>query len=514
MQTTEDRVLAALRNWRAFRLLVIGDFMLDQALEGDAERLSPDAPVPVLAVREPKATVDTPGGAGNVSVFAAALGGSVACVGLVGRDEEGGVLRRCLEQGGCATDGLIADPSRPTTVKRSLIGRAQHRHPQKMFRIDVESRAPISEVMRAEISRAVDREIERCDVVCNEDYNKGVCTAELCAKVIARCRQRGIPVLVDPAAINDYGRYRGATAITPNRSEAEKAVGRTVDPTDVVAGSKALAAQLRTALDLDASIVTLDRFGAVLQERTGEAQHLPTVARPVYDVAGAGDMVLAILAGAAANRVPWPEAVALANVAAGMEVEIFGVRAFTLPEIQAQVIRLSQSVRGKLRTRTDLLVEIAAHRAAGRTIVLTNGCFDVLHAGHVAYLREAKSHGNILVVGINCDAQVRALKGATRPIYNESDRAELIGELASVDYVTIFEEPTAEALLRDTVPDVYVKGGDYDGKAINESAVVKELGIKLTILAHRPGLSTTSVVDRVRSELTSGGNVAAASRAS
>jgi len=364
MQTTEDRMLAALRNWKAFRLLVIGDFMLDQALEGDAERLSPDAPVPVLAVREPKATVDTPGGAGNVSVFARALGGSVACVGVIGRDEEGGVLRRCLEQGGCATDGLIADPARPTTVKRSLIGRAQHRHPQKMFRIDVESRAPISEAVRAEISRAVDREIERCDVVCIEDYNKGVCSAELCAKVIARGRQRGIPVLVDPAAINDYGRYRGATAITPNRSEAEKAVGRTVDPADVVGGSKALAAQLRTALDLDVSIVTLDRFGAVLQERTGEAQHLPTLARPVYDVAGAGDMVLAVLAGAAANRVPWPEAVALANVAAGMEVEVFGVQAFTLPEVQAQVIRLSQSVRGKLRTRADLLVEIAAHRAA------------------------------------------------------------------------------------------------------------------------------------------------------
>ncbi len=507
-------MLAALRNWKSFRLLVIGDFMLDQALEGDAERLSPDAPVPVLAVREPKATTDTPGGAGNVSVFAAALGGSVSCVGVVGSDEEGGVLRRCLEHGGCATDGLIADSTRPTTVKRSLIGRAQHRHPQKMFRIDVESRAPIRDATRAEISRVVDREIERCDVVCIEDYNKGVCSAELCARVITRCRQRGIPVLVDPAAIHDYDRYRGATAITPNRSEAEKAVGRTVDPTDVIAGSKVLAAQLRTALDLDASIVTLDRFGAVLQERTGEAQHLPTVARPVYDVAGAGDMVLAVLAGAAANRVPWAEAVALANVAAGMEVEVFGVRAFTLPEVQAQVIRLSQSVRGKLRTRADLLVEIAAHRAAGRTIVLTNGCFDVLHAGHVAYLREAKSHGSILVVGLNCDAQVRALKGASRPIYCESDRAELIGELSSVDYVTIFEEPTAEALLRATVPDVYVKGGDYDGKSVNESAVVKELGLKMLILAHRPGLSTTSVVDRVRSELTSGGNVAAVARGS
>jgi len=503
----EDRVLAGVRNWKPFRLLVVGDFMLDQSLTGNAERLSPDAPVPVLAVTDPLATVDTPGGAGNVAVFAAALGGRVECVGVVGGDSDGSILRQALVDGGCGVESLIVDPDRPTTTKRSLIGRAQHRHPQKMFRIDTESRAPLSAAIQAKVFDAISARLSSCDVVCIEDYNKGVCTDELCAKLIALCKAKKIPVLVDPASINDYSRYRGATAVTPNRSEAEKATGRTVDPSAVVSDSKQLVSLLLKDLALEAAIVTLDKDGAVLEVFGSPAVHLPTVVRNVYDVAGAGDMVLAVLAGAVANKMPWPEAVTLANIAAGMEVEIFGVRAFALTEIQASVIRLAHQALGKTRLRDDLLVEIAAHRAAGRRIVLTNGCFDVLHAGHVGYLREAKSLGDILVVGVNCDEQVRALKGNDRPIYNESDRAELLGELASVDYVTIFEEPTAVALLRSIVPDVYVKGGDYESKEITESAVVKELGIKLSIVSQRPGLSTTSVVDRVRAQFVSGGNV-------
>ncbi len=503
----EDRVLVGLRAWKPFRLLVVGDFMLDQSLAGDAERLSPDAPVPVLAVRDPLATIDTAGGAGNVAVFAAAMGGTVECVGVVGDDHEGRLLRKTIENGNCATGGLIVDSSRPTTTKRSLIGRAQHRHPQKMFRIDVESREPLSAAIQAKVFDAISARLGACDVVCIEDYTKGVCTPELCAKLIELCRAKKIPVLVDPAAISDYSRYRGATVITPNRSEAEKATGRTIDPANVVAGSIEMATSLLKNLSLDAVVVTLDRYGAVLEVKGNPAVHLPTVVRQVYDVAGAGDMVLATLAGAIANGMPWPEAVTLANIAAGMEVEVFGVRAFTMAEIQAQVIRITQAWMGKTRSRADLLVEIAAHRAAGRSIVLTNGCFDVLHAGHVGYLREAKTLGDILVVGVNCDQQVRSLKGNDRPIYCEKDRAELLGELTSVDYITIFEEPSAAELLRAVIPDVYVKGGDYESKEITESAVVKELGIKLSLVAHRAGLSTTSVVERVRAQFVSGGNV-------
>ena len=506
MPVSTPRILAALRQWRPFRLLVVGDLMLDQTLEGDAERLSPDAPVPVLAIRGPHATIDTPGGAGNVGVFAAALAGEVECIGVVGDDEEGRLLLARLAAAGCGTKSVVVDPTRPTTTKRSLVGRAQHRHPQKMFRIDVESKEPLSPAIEAELLRRVEAALSSCDVVCLEDYRKGVCTPALCAAVIRACRAKQIPVLVDPAPIADYSRYSGATAITPNRSEAERAMGTVVNPANAVEESKALARSLCESLNLDAAIVTLDRDGALLHERGGSSEHLPTVARQVYDVTGAGDMVLAALAGGIANGMPWADAVALANVAAGLEVEVFGVRPFSMPEVRAQFLRQTQGGGGKRRAREDLVGELAAHRAAGRRIVLTNGCFDVIHAGHIAYLRDAKAQGDILVVGVNADETVRALKGAGRPIYREEERLEILGELMSIDYLTVFTEPTAESLLRAIRPDIYVKGGDYTPEEVTESEVVKSLEIEMKILSHRPGLSSTSVVERVRSRCTSGEN--------
>lgn len=506
MPASNENILHKLRNWKSFRLLVVGDFMLDQALEGDAERLSPDAPVPVLAVRGHGATIDTPGGAGNVGVFAAALGAQVECIGVVGDDEEGRLLVARLERAGCSTRGIVVDPSRPTTTKRSLVGRAQHRHPQKMFRIDVESKEPISAAVASEVAKRMETALASCDVVCLEDYRKGVCTDALCTALVKGCKARRVPLLVDPAPISDYSRYKGATAITPNRSEAERATGMSVDPNRAVEGSKALANRMIESLDLAAVILTLDKDGALLVERGRAPVHLPTVVRQVYDVTGAGDMVLATLAGGVANGLGWTDAVALANVAAGLEVEVFGVRAFTVPEIRAQFLRQTQGAGGKGRTREDLVGELAAHKAAGRKIVLTNGCFDVIHAGHIAYLREAKSQGDILVVGVNSDESVRSLKGAGRPIYNETERLEILGELICVDYLTIFGERTAEALLTAIRPDIYVKGGDYSAQEVTESTLVKSLGIEMRILVHRPGVSTTSVVERVRARCTDGEN--------
>ena len=506
MTPLETSLLESVRAWKAFRLLVVGDFMLDQALSGDAERLSPDAPVPVLAVRNSSATTDTPGGAGNVAVFAAALGGVVHCVGVVGNDAEGGLLSAALSRSGCGTRGLVVDSARPTTTKRSLIGRAQHRHPQKMFRIDVESREPLAAEIESRLFAAIDEHLGACDVVCLEDYRKGVCSPELCRRLIDRCRERNIPVLVDPAPIDDYGCYRGATVITPNRSEAERATGHSIDASHAVEGSRVMAARLLNELELEAVVITLDKDGALLQTKDSIAEHLPTVARQVYDVTGAGDMVLAVLAGAVANGMPWTEGVTLANIAAGLEVEVFGVRAISLAEIQAQLLTIAHVSAGKLRSRADLLIELAAHRAAGRTIVMTNGCFDIFHMGHAASLREAKGLGDILVVGVNCDEQVRASKGADRPVNTQSDRAELLGELSSVDYVIIFNEPTAEELVRAIRPEVYVKGGDYVGKEVTESAVVKTYGGKTVFVGVRQGLSTSALVSRVRERFVAGGN--------
>jgi D-beta-D-heptose 7-phosphate kinase/D-beta-D-heptose 1-phosphate adenosyltransferase len=486
-------LLQRLGGYGPFHAMVVGDFMLDQHVYGAAERLSPDAPVPVLHASR---FDDQPGGAAHVSRCLAALKASVRCFGISGADREGEVLREALRAAGCDERGILADPSRPTTIKRSLIGLAQHRHPQKMFRVDIESRAPLGADMQQRLMAAIDAALPGVDVVCLEDYNKGVCGPVLCRHLIERCRALGKPVLVDPAAIDDYSRYRGATAITPNRSEAELATGLETPLEASALHTASLAQRLLEQLDLDVVVLTLDRHGALFQERGGLPVHVPTVARNVYDVTGAGDMVLAALAGGVANGLDWHDAVVFANAAAGLEVEVFGAQPIPFALVQREVMRLQRSLQGKVRRLDDLLVELAAHREAGQRVILTNGCFDVIHAGHVAYLREAKGLGGVLVVGVNSDEQVGRLKGPGRPVYREPERLEILAELQCVDYLTVFREPTVHELLRRIRPEVYVKGGDYRPEEITEHDLVRELGIELRVLAHRPGLSSTSVIER------------------
>lgn len=497
-----EAILTRLAAWKGVRAMVIGDFMLDQQVYGAAERLSPDAPVPVLMAGDPRSIGETAGGASNVATCLRALEADVECFGVVGGDVEGESLRRLLRESGCAIDGLIVDPSRPTTVKRSLIGLAQHRHPQKMFRLDFESREPLGRAIMERLLGAVLRAIRNVDVICIEDYNKGVCASQLCHAVIDAARSLHKPVLVDPAAIEDYSRYRGATAITPNRTEAELATGMSTPIDASVQHNARLATRLLGDVHLDAVVLTLDKHGALLVERHGDKHtppvHLPTVARTVYDVTGAGDMVLAALAAAVANGFPWIESVAFANAAAGLEVEVFGAQPIPLPKIRQSILGLAGRASGKVRALHDLLVELEVHRGAGHRIVLTNGCFDVIHAGHVAYLREARKQGDVLVVGVNADEEVRRQKGEGRPIFSERERLEILEELNSVDYLVVFPEPTAHALITAVRPDIYVKGGDYRPEAVNEHALVKELGIDMRLLAHRPGLGSSSIVERIR----------------
>jgi D-beta-D-heptose 7-phosphate kinase/D-beta-D-heptose 1-phosphate adenosyltransferase len=487
-------LLQRLGSYHDFRAMVVGDFMLDQHVYGAAERLSPDAPVPVLAASRFE---DRPGGAAHVALSLQALKGSALCFGICGADGEGEALRGALRAAGCDADGILIDGTRPTTIKRSLIGLAQHRHPQKMFRVDIESRAPLAAALQAQLLQLIDASLERVDVVCLEDYNKGVCSPELCRHLIDSCRRLGKPVLVDPAAIEDYSKYRGATVITPNRSEAELATGLDTPLEASDLHNAGLARKLLDDLDLDVVVVTLDRHGALLQERGARPLHVPTLARHVYDVTGAGDMVLAALAGAIANGLEWADAVCFANAAAGLEVEVFGAQPIPFALVQREVLRMQRSLQGKVRRLEELLIELAAHREAGHRIVFTNGCFDVVHAGHVAYLREARTLGDVLVVAVNSDEQVRRIKGPGRPIYPEGERLEVLSELQCVDYLTLFHEPTAHDLLRRIRPDLYVKGGDYRPEEINEYELVRELGVELRVLAHRPGLSSTSVIERV-----------------
>lgn len=496
MTDLHESLLRRLDAFSTFRALVVGDFMLDQTLAGAADRLSPDAPVPVIAAVESEMR-SQPGGAAGVAAALRALHAEVRCAGVRGRDGAGELLVQQLEQAGCDASLILADPTRPTTVKRSIVGLAQHRHPQKMFRLDFESKAPLPSAIVDALLEGIERQIGEVDVVCLEDYDKGVCTPELCARLARLCRDAGTPLLVDPAAIRDYARYRGATAITPNRTEAELATGmalkRDFDPAD----SAVLSKRLLEALDLEAVILTLDRHGALLHERHAAPLHVPTVARAVYDVTGAGDVVLAALACAIAQRTPWPEAVAFANAAAGLEVEVFGAQPIPLAQIRRSVFELARGHTGKIRSLEEASLECALWRDAGRRVVLTNGCFDVLHAGHIASLRGARAMGDVLVVGVNQDEQVRRMKGAGRPINTLDDRMEVLEALECVDLVVPFGEPTADELVQRLRPSVYAKGGDYRVEEINEWPLLRKLGIEVRLVPARPGLSTTAIVERI-----------------
>jgi D-beta-D-heptose 7-phosphate kinase/D-beta-D-heptose 1-phosphate adenosyltransferase len=490
-------LLQRLATYKPFTAMVVGDFMLDQHVHGAAERLSPDAPVPVLHATKSEST---PGGAANVARCLRALKGDVVCIGVTGSDVEGAALREALAREGCDTAGLVQDRERPTTVKQSLVGLAQHRHPQKMFRVDRESRDPLTPEVAQAILRAIDGAIDRCDVVCIEDYNKGVCTPAVCSALVRRCRDAGKPLLVDPAFIPDYSKYRGATTITPNRSEAELATNldTPIDATDE--HNARMAATLLRSLDLASVVLTLDRHGAMLALPGEPPRSIPTVARSVYDVTGAGDMVLAALAGAIANGFPWDDAVRFANAAAGLEVEVFGAQPIPFAAVRRSILRMDRQLDGKVRDLDDLLVELEVHRHDGERIVLTNGCFDVIHAGHVGYLRAARALGDVLVVAVNADGQVRALKGDGRPVYRQSERLEVLSELACVDYLVVFGERTAHGVIEAIRPHVYVKGGDYAPEDVAEFDLLKRLmdegALEFRTVAHRPGLGSTQVIER------------------
>ena len=492
-------LLHHLDTWKPFRALVLGDFMVDEMVYGDAERLSADAPVPVLHVRKIERT---PGGAANLCLALTALGGSVSAFGALGQDDAADFLRTHLEGEGVEVVGLQADSNtRPTTVKRNLIGLAQQRHPQKMFRVDYESREPISARFAETTLAAIRNALAETNVLCIEDYAKGVCTPELCQAVIQAARDAGVPVFVDPAKRTDYARYHGCTAITPNRNEAEHATHETnkTDETDAAcAHNTNLARALHKTLDCEAVVLTLDRHGALLAERDTDPMAIPTRARQVYDVTGAGDIFVGALAAARANRIPWPEAVQLANAAAGLEVEAFGATPIPIERIHQQLLADASAEHGKLRTLDQLLIEVRAWRRESKRIVFTNGCFDVLHAGHVSLLDRAASHGDVLIVAINTDATVRALKGNTRPVNTETDRARVLSGLGAVDRVVIFAEPTPAEIIEAIGPEVLVKGDEYAIEQIPGARAVLDKGGEVVRLPMVEGKSTTATVERIQ----------------
>jgi len=488
-----SRLANQLASWKPFTAVVVGDFMLDETVLGDAERLSPDAPVPVLTVRE---RAHNPGGAANLCLDLAAMRGRVHAIGVRGEDGAGRTLESSLAAEGVEVAGLVVDAERCTTVKQSLVGLAQHRHPQKMFRVDFESSEPLGARPEAAMLEAFRRALPGADVVCIEDYAKGACSEDLCAAVIRESVTAGVPVLVDPASLPDYSRYAGATAIAPNRTEAERATGL-ASAGSGAAENAPLARALLEEVGCLAVVLTLDRHGALLLEAGGEPVAVPTIAREVYDVTGAGDMFLAGLAASRANGLGWADAVRVANAAAGLAVEVFGVEPMPLERVVQAVWEAEGLLPGKLRTREQLEVELAWRRREGQRVVFTNGCFDVLHRGHRTLLERAAAEGDFLVVGLNSDGSVRRLKGEGRPVNGQEDRAHLLEGLECVGAVVVFEDDTPMELIRAVRPDVLVKGADYTREEVVGADEVESWGGRVVLVDLVEGKSTTATLNRM-----------------
>ncbi len=472
------------------RLLVVGDLILDRYVWGDAERISQEAPVPLLRADSREHRL---GGAASVATMLAALGAEVRLAGGVADDPEGMLVRRMLDERGIDRSGVVVLDDRPTTLKERYIGRAQDRHPQQMIRVDYEVRAPIPAAAEGAILDGLARAIRDVDVVLISDYDKGVCTPSLLRALIDACRAAGTKVVADPIRSSDYARYRGVHCMTPNRLEAQLATGMTIHrPEDALTLGRRLVEQL----GMESALVTLDRDGMALVRSDGRAEIIPTRPRQVYDITGAGDMVLAIVGLCLAAGADYDEAAALGNVAGGLEVEKIGVALLTREEILLDLLEHQQGGPGKVFDGPMLRAEVDRRRSIGQRVVFTNGCFDILHVGHARLLREAAALGDFLVVGLNSDASVRRLKGPDRPRNAEEARAELLAALDAVDAVTIFDEDTPLALIAALRPDVLVKGGDYRPEDVVGRDVVEAAGGRLVLIPLVEGYSTTRLLER------------------
>ncbi|MCA9244038.1 MAG: bifunctional heptose 7-phosphate kinase/heptose 1-phosphate adenyltransferase [Phycisphaerales bacterium] len=489
---THTDLIKLVERFAGKRALLVGDFMLDRYVFGDAERISPEAPVPVLRVIERQ---DRVGGAGSVALNIQSLGGTAVCCGMIGDDAFGRRVSALLAEAGADTTGLLITDDRPTITKTRLVGLAEHRHRQQILRVDDERVGPLIGPDRRKLIEFAQKAIERVDVVCLEDYGKGALAPDVCRAIIDAARAAGKPVLVDPARQAGWEKYTGAMTLTPNRAELEIGAGRSLEDDEIAPA----AAELAKALELSAMCVTLGRDGAVLVGPDGGVERFPTRPRAVYDNTGAGDAVLAMMAMAIAAGGSLREATPLANIAGGLEVSKFGCVPIAAAEVLEELRRGGASGVGKIRALPELQSELAARRQRGETVVFTNGCFDVLHAGHIELLEQAKSHGSMLVVGINTDASVREQnKGKDRPIRNQRDRCRLLAALEAVDYVVLFDDPSVAALVAAVSPDVLVKGGDYDKSEVIGADVVESRGGRVVIVPFVSGYSTTGEIERIR----------------
>lgn len=458
-------------------ILVIGDCMLDRYYFGSVGRISPEAPVPVVKIAE---TRDTLGGAGNVANNCAHLGAAVTLIGALGNDEYGAVFKRLCGRNHIALAPIASGGG--TTAKTRVIGGHQ-----QIVRIDFEEEAPaLARGVAATVRKKSLECLKSAGAVVLSDYGKGICSAEVCAEIIREARRRAIPVIVDPKG-SSWDKYRGASVVTPNVQELGESVGATVPNEDAAIAT--YAGKIRRRFSLEALLVTRSEKGMTLVEKKS-VSHVPTQAREVFDVSGAGDTVVATLAAGLANGYSLGESVAIANKAAGIVVAKIGTVPVELVELRAEI---DKNYNAKLLSLLELVRRCADERKRGRTVVFTNGCFDILHRGHVHLFREAKKYGDILVVALNSDRSIATVRGPDFPLNPESDRAHLIAAIDGVDYITLFDAPTPLNLLRRIRPDVIVKGGNYR----EQEVVGKEYARKTVIIPQLKGYSTKEIIRKI-----------------
>jgi len=463
---------------------VVGDLILDHYVMGSVERISPEAPIPVLHV---KSEQDRLGGAANVAANVISMGGHASLIGALGKDEPGERFNMLAEK----TRGLRLLPAeiagRPTVLKTRMVSQNQ-----QMLRVDRENNTALDASSAATIVKQAARALTGARALVLSDYNKGVITKDSAQAFIKLAREKRIPVIVDPKG-RDYSRYKGAAAVTPNRSEAEAATGMDAK---TMAGVEKAGRDLVARLGLEAAVITLSADGVAVVPKKGELVHFPAQARGVFDVTGAGDTFIACFAVCVAAGVDFFTAAKLANQAGGLKVARFGAVAISREELRRAVVSAHEGFDhvGKVVNHAELIKALERHRAHGERIVFTNGCFDLLHQGHVTYLNYCRGLGDIVVVGINSDESVKRLKGPTRPLNGVEARARVLAALADVAYVTGFEDDTPEELIRKVAPDVLVKGADWEGKEVAGQRFVESKGGKVVFAPLVQGVSTTNLI--------------------
>ncbi|QXX81188.1 bifunctional D-glycero-beta-D-manno-heptose-7-phosphate kinase/D-glycero-beta-D-manno-heptose 1-phosphate adenylyltransferase HldE [Providencia sp. R33] len=467
-----------LPDYKKAGVLVVGDVMLDRYWHGPANRISPEAPVPVVKVTMVE---ERPGGAANVAMNIASLGASSRLVGLTGIDDAAKALTENLNAVQVRCD-FVAIPTHPTITKLRVLSRNQ-----QLIRLDFEE--GFDNVDVAPVLERIEQALPHIGALVLSDYAKGALTHV--EKMIALANKAGVPVLIDPKGSN-FERYRGATLLTPNMSEFEAIVGPCKTNQDVEEKGMALL----NSLELKALLITRSEQGMSLIRRDEAPLHLPTQAQEVFDVTGAGDTVIGVLAASIASGRPLHEACALANAAAGVVVGKLGTSTVS-------PIELENAIRGRadtgfgVMTESELKQAVANARQRGERVVMTNGCFDILHAGHVSYLANARKLGDRLIVAVNSDASTRRLKGETRPVNPLEQRMIVLGALGAVDWVVAFEEDTPQRLIAEVLPDILVKGGDYRPEDIAGSAEVWAAGGEVKVLNFEDGISTTNIIKNI-----------------